>query len=46
VIQHFAGAGLKAGSALQTQGLLQLKAEYCDKKRCLDCAIGHALLKM
>jgi len=46
VIQHFAGAGLKAGNALQTQGLLQLKAEYCDKKRCLDCAIGHALLKM
>jgi len=46
VIQHFADAGLKAGSALQTQGLLQLKAEYCDKKRCLDCAIGHALLKM
>jgi hypothetical protein len=27
-------------SAFQTQGLIELKKHYCDKKRCLDCAIG------
>ncbi|QDO92533.1 DUF2851 family protein [Formosa sediminum] len=31
-------------SALQTQGLLQLKNEYCDKKKCLQCAIGNTIL--
>lgn len=32
-------------SALQTQGLIQLKTEYCDKNKCLRCAIGNSLLK-
>jgi hypothetical protein len=31
-------------SAFQTQALIQLKKEYCDKKRCLECAIGNAIL--
>lgn len=34
-----------ATSALQSQALLQLKNEYCDKNKCLQCAIGHDLLK-
>ncbi|MEO8763593.1 MAG: DUF2851 family protein [Ginsengibacter sp.] len=32
-------------SAFDSQALIQLKNEYCDKKLCLDCAIGNALLK-
>lgn len=31
-------------SALQSQALLQLKTEYCDKNRCLHCAIGNTLI--
>ena len=31
-------------SALQSQALLQLKSEYCDKNNCLQCAVGNALL--
>jgi hypothetical protein len=31
-------------SALQSQGLLQLKSEYCDKNKCLQCIIGNSLL--
>lgn len=31
-------------SALQSQGLLQLKNEYCNKNKCLQCAIGNTLL--
>lgn len=46
VIQKFQKAGVSASSASQSQALLHLKSECCDKKRCLDCAIGYALLKM
>ena len=31
-------------SALQSQALLQLKVEYCDKNKCLQCAIGNSLI--
>jgi len=31
-------------NALQSQALLQLKSEYCDKNKCLQCAIGNRLL--
>jgi hypothetical protein len=30
-------------SALTSQALLQLKSNYCDKNKCLQCAIGNAL---
>jgi hypothetical protein len=32
-------------NAFDSQALLQLKNDYCNKKRCLDCAIGNKLLK-
>lgn len=31
-------------SALQSQALLQLKNEYCDKNKCLQCQIGNTIL--
>ncbi|MEO8934153.1 MAG: DUF2851 family protein [Xanthomarina sp.] len=31
-------------SAMQSQALIQLKTEYCDKNKCLECAIGNALI--
>ncbi|WP_242085405.1 DUF2851 family protein [Aestuariivivens sediminis] len=31
-------------SALHSQALIQLKTEYCDKHKCLQCAIGSKLL--
>lgn len=31
-------------NALQSQSILQLKSQYCDKNRCLHCAIGNSLL--
>jgi len=33
-----------SNSALQSQALLQLKSNYCDKNDCLQCAVGNALL--
>ena len=32
-------------TAYSTQALLQLKNEYCNKKKCLNCPIGNYLLK-
>ncbi|HET6226120.1 MAG TPA: DUF2851 family protein [Bacteroidia bacterium] len=32
-------------SAAETQALLQLKNNYCDHKKCLECSIGNYLLK-
>ncbi|MCS6819127.1 MAG: DUF2851 family protein, partial [Chitinophagales bacterium] len=34
-----------AQSAFESQGLLHLKKNYCDKKKCLHCTIGHFWLK-
>ncbi|WP_426430987.1 DUF2851 family protein [Winogradskyella sp. HB-48] len=31
-------------SALSSQALLQLKTFYCDKNKCLQCAIGNSLI--
>ncbi|APY10073.1 hypothetical protein BWZ22_01955 [Seonamhaeicola sp. S2-3] len=31
-------------SALQSQALIQLKKTYCDKNKCLQCAVGNSIL--
>lgn len=33
-----------SSSANQSQALIQLKINYCDKNKCLQCAIGSALI--
>ena len=45
VIEKFAFFKIEAENAFQSQALLQLKNEYCDAKRCLQCAVGLELLK-
>jgi hypothetical protein len=45
IVEKFNFFGLKAKSAFESQSLLQLKNEYCNKSRCLECAIGMELLK-
>jgi len=37
--------GMRARHAYQSQALLHLKTRYCDAKRCLECAVGHFILK-
>ena len=32
-------------NARDSQALIELRNEFCEKKRCLDCAIGNAILK-
>ena len=33
-----------SNSALTSQALIQLKTEYCEKNRCMSCAIGNSIL--
>jgi hypothetical protein len=37
--------GIAIYNAWDSQALIELKTQYCDKKKCLDCAVGNALLK-
>ncbi len=37
--------GVSIENAMHSQAIVQLKTEYCNRKRCLECAIGHYLLK-
>ena len=45
VVRRWAGAGLKLRSAADTQAVLQLQKEYCDKRDCLRCRFGYEYLK-
>lgn len=45
IISSFISAGIKAGSAANSQALIELKNEFCNPKRCLECGICHKLLK-
>ena len=40
----FSHAGINIENACDTQALIQLKREYCEKKKCIFCRIGHKLL--
>jgi hypothetical protein len=44
IIRSWRQLGLPTATAADTQGLLELKKNYCAGKKCLDCAIGQALL--
>jgi len=45
IIEKFTTFGLKSKNAFESQSLLQLKNEYCNHKKCLQCAVGLELLK-
>ena len=44
-ISYWKSQGLDVPSAFHSQALLELKRAYCDEKRCLECQIGHQLIK-
>lgn len=45
IIRLWNQCGLKVSHAGDSQALIQLKKEYCDKKKCLYCRIGYEYLK-
>jgi hypothetical protein len=44
IITEWEAAGIKAESAFYSQALIQLRNEYCKKRKCLDCRIGSKLI--
>ncbi|WP_316844592.1 DUF2851 family protein [Pedobacter psychrodurus] len=45
ITSKFTNAGVKMDHAFASQGILQLKKQYCDQKKCLSCGIGIKILK-
>jgi hypothetical protein len=46
IISEWRSAGIDADSAFYSQALIQLRNEYCKKRRCLECRIGSNLISM
>jgi hypothetical protein len=46
IINDWKKAGVEAGSAFDSQGLIHLKNNYCKRRRCLECHIGAKLISM
>jgi hypothetical protein len=46
ITKEWKTAGIEAESAFYSQALIQLRNEYCKKRRCLDCRIGSKLISM
>jgi hypothetical protein len=46
ITDEWGKAGIKADSAFDSQALIQLRNEYCRKRRCLDCRIGTKLIAL
>lgn len=45
ITKRFQKSNIANRSAYDSQALIELKNEYCNAKRCLECSIGNALLK-
>lgn len=45
IVATFSRAGITPHNAGDSQALIQLKREYCEKKKCMYCRIGFRLLK-
>ncbi|MGL4410702.1 MAG: DUF2851 family protein [Bacteroidales bacterium] len=46
ITRSWGSMGFMPANAYDSQALIQLQREYCDKKKCLFCAIGYRLLKI
>ena len=45
ITRGFEGLGLTNKSSFDSQSYIQLKNEYCNNRRCLECAVGNSLIK-
>ncbi len=45
ITNGFTRLGIENKNAFDSQALIELKNEYCSKKRCLNCGVGYLLLK-
>ncbi|MDB5249018.1 MAG: hypothetical protein JWQ40_3412 [Segetibacter sp.] len=45
ITQKWAALKVSNKNALESQALIELKNNYCNVRRCLECAVGNAILK-
>lgn len=46
IITDFVNLGVKIDTAFESQALLELKNNYCNYKKCLQCGVGNKILKL
>jgi len=44
VVSGFGKLKIKANSVLDSQSSIELKRNYCDLKKCLNCSVGYFIL--
>ena len=44
IVQRWNELGIETSSAFYSQAAIQLKREYCEKLRCLNCKIGNEII--
>lgn len=44
LVREFVSSGIRVENAFDTQALIQLRKEYCDKRKCLYCKIGYGIM--
>jgi len=45
IIRYYKSLGFRPENAADSQAMIELRTQYCNYKRCLDCRIGYRLLK-
>ncbi len=45
IVSGFQKLNFVSNTAFDSQSLIELKNEYCDHRRCLECSIGGSILK-
>lgn len=45
ILRQWSECGISVATAADSQALIQLKREYCDRKDCLRCRFGYEFLK-
>jgi hypothetical protein len=45
ITKEFTSLNIENKTAFDSQALIQLKNEYCNKKRCLNCSVGNKLVR-
>ena len=46
IVADFVNLGVKINTAFESQALLELKNNYCNYKKCLQCGVGNKILKL
>jgi hypothetical protein len=46
ITADFVNLGVKITNAFESQALLELKNNYCNYKKCLQCGVGNKILKL